>query len=297
MRVFVTGASGFIGSAVVLELVRAGHRVLGLARSDESARALEEARVEVHRGSLEDHDSLRAGAAKADGIIHLAFIHDFSRYETATRVDTEAISAMGAAFEGSDRPFVIASGLMGLVRGRVAMETDAVSSHSPRGCSEEVMLALAGRGVRTSIVRLPPSVHGLGDHGFVPHLIAMARKHGVAGYPGEGTNRWPAVHRLDAARLFCLALEKGIAGSVFHAVGDEGVPTREIAGVIGHRLGLPVVAKSSEEGRDYFGFLASFVRLDAAASSALTRERLAWDPVEPGLLVDLDSEHYFAVGA
>ncbi|RKH67058.1 SDR family oxidoreductase [Corallococcus llansteffanensis] len=296
MRVFVTGASGFIGSAVVPELLGAGHQVVGLARSEASARALEAAGAEVHRGSLDDLDSLRAGAVKADGVIHLAFIHDFSRFEASIRADTRAIEVLGAALEGSQRPLVIASGLLGLAPGRTAVETDPASP-SGRGVSEETMLALATRGVRTAIVRLPPSVHGRDDHGFVPHLIASARQKGVAVYVGQGVNRWPAVHRLDAARLFRLALERAPAGTRLHAVADEGVPTRDIANVIGRRLGVPVVSKAPAEAGDYLGFLGSFFALDAPASGAITREQLGWHPVEPGLLADLDSDHYFATGA
>ncbi|WP_375756392.1 SDR family oxidoreductase [Corallococcus exercitus] len=296
MRVFVTGASGFIGSAVVPELLGAGHQVVGLARSEASARALEAVGAEVQRGSLEDLDSLRAGAARADGVIHLAFIHDFSRYQDSIRADTRAIEVLGGVLEGSQRPLVIAAGLLGLAPGRIAMETDAASP-SGRGVSEETMLALATRGVRTSIVRLPPSVHGKGDHGFVPHLIASARQKGVAVYVGEGANRWPAVHRLDAARLFRLALERAPAGARLHAIADEGVPTRDIANVIGRRLGVPVVSKAPAEASDFLGFLGAFFALDAPASGALTREQLGWRPVEPGLLADLDSDHYFAVDA
>jgi nucleoside-diphosphate-sugar epimerase len=293
MRVFVTGASGFIGSAVVPELLAASHQVVGLARSDDSARALKAAGAEVHPGSLDDIESLRAGAANSDGVIHLAFIHDFAQFETSTRADARAIETMGAALEGSNRPLVIASGLLGLVQGRSSVETDPAPAGWPRGRSEEIMLELASRGVRTSIVRLPPSVHGKSDHGFVPSLIATAREKGVAAYVGDGASRWPAVHRLDAARLYRLALEHAPAGSRLHAVADEGVPTRDIADVIGRRLGLPVVAKSQDEAGGHFGFLGLFFGIDAPASSALTRRQLDWRPVEPGLLADLDSDHYF----
>jgi nucleoside-diphosphate-sugar epimerase len=294
MRVFVTGASGFIGSAVVPELLGAGHKVVGLARSDESARALEAAGAEVHSGSLDDLASLRAGAAQSDGVIHLAFKHDFSQFEASARTDASAIETLGAALEGSSRPLVIASGLLGLVMGRFSTEADPSPSGWLRGRSEETMIALAARGVRTSIVRLPPSVHGKGDHGFVPHLIASAREHGVAVYVGDGASRWPAVHRLDTARLFRLALESAPPGSRLHAVGDEGVPTREIADVIGRRLGVPVVSKSHNEAAEYLGFLALFFALDAPARCALTREQLGWRPVEPGILADIDSDNYFA---
>ncbi|GMU00456.1 SDR family oxidoreductase [Corallococcus caeni] len=296
MRVFVTGASGFIGSAVVPELLGAGHQVVGLARSEASARTLEAAGAEVHRGSLDDPDSLRAGAAKADGVIHLAFIHDFSRFEDSVRADARAIDAIGAALEGSQRPFVNAAGLLFLAPGRVVEETDAAAP-AGRGASEAKMLALAERGVRTSIVRLPPSVHGKGDHGFVPHLIASARRTGVAAYVGEGANRWPGVHRSDAARLFRLALERAPAGSRLHAVADEGVPTRELANIIGRRLGVPVASKTPAEAGDFLGFLGALFALDAPASSARTRELLGWRPEGPGLLADLDDEHYFAPDA
>ncbi|WP_223642079.1 SDR family oxidoreductase [Corallococcus sp. EGB] len=296
MRVFVTGASGFIGSAVVPELLGAGHQVVGLARSEASARALEAAGAQVHRGSLDDLESLRAGAAKADGVIHLAFIHDFSRFEDSVRADARAIEAMGAVLEGSHRPFVNASGLLGLRPGRTAVETDAAAP-TGRGGAEATMIALASRGVRTSIVRLPPSVHGRGDHGFVPHLIASARRKGVAAYVGEGANRWPAVHRHDAARLFRLALERAPAGSALHAVDDEGVPTRDIASAIGRRLGVPVASKTPAEAGEFLGFLGTLFALDAPASSARTRELLGWRPEGPGLLADLDDEHYFTADA
>ncbi len=296
MRVFVTGASGFIGSAVVPELLGAGHQVVGLARSEASARALEAAGAEVHQGSLDDPDSLRAGSAKADGVIHLAFIHDFSRFEDSVRADARAIEVIGAALEGSHRPFVIAAGLLGLAPGRTAVETDRAAP-SGRGAADAAMLALAERGVRTASVRLPPSVHGRGDHGFVPHLIASARRKGVAAYVGEGTNRWPAVHRHDAARLFRLALERAPAGSRLHAVAEEGVPTRDIAAVIGRRLGVPVASKTPAEAGDFLGFLGALFALDASASSARTREQFGWRPEGPGLLEDVDSDYYFAADA
>jgi nucleoside-diphosphate-sugar epimerase len=292
MRVFVTGASGFIGSAVVPELLGAGHQVVGLARSEASAKALEAAGAQVQRGSLEDLDSLRAGAAKADGVLHLAFIHDFSQYEASARTDTRAIEVLGAALEGSGKPLVNASGLVGIVRGRAAVETDAAEA-SLRGRSEEVMVALAARGVRTSVVRLPPSVHGKGDHGFVPALIGFAREKGVAAYVGDGSNRWPAVHRSDAARLFRLALERAPAGSRLHAVGEEGVPTRDIAGIIGKRLGVPVASKTQAEAGEYLGFLSRFFGVDSPASGARTRELLGWTPTGPGLIEDID-QNYFA---
>jgi nucleoside-diphosphate-sugar epimerase len=293
MRVFVTGASGFIGSAVVPELLGAGHQVVGLARSEGAARALAAAGAAVHRGSLDDLDSLRAGAAQADGVIHLAFIHDFSNYEASVGADRRAIETLGGALAGSERPLVIASGLAGLAPGRTAVESDPAPARM-RGLSEETMLALATRGVRTAIVRLPPSVHGAGDHGFVPHLINVAREKRVAAYVGEGNNRWPAVHRLDAARLFRLALERAPAGSRLHAIADEGVPTREIAAVIGRRLSLPLASRPLEEASAHFGFLGPFFALDAPASSALTRAQLDWHPTGPGLLADLDCDHYFA---
>lgn len=291
MRVFVTGASGFIGSAVVSELLREKNHVVGLARSDASAKALEAAGVEVYRGSLEDPDSLRAAVAKADGVIHLAFIHDFSRYEAAVRADMQAIEAMGEVLVGSHRPLVIASGLLGLSPGRMGVETDAPSK-SPRGRSEALLLGLAERGVRSSIVRLSPTVHGAGDHGFVPHLIAMARKHGVSAYVGSGENHWPAVHRFDAARLFRLALEQASAGTVLHAVAEEGVRTRDIAEVIGKRLSLPLVSKTAEEAPQHWGFLGPIFALDARASSAITQSRFSWKPAHPGLLEDLAADHY-----
>jgi nucleoside-diphosphate-sugar epimerase len=293
MLFFVTGATGFIGSAIVEELINAGHQVLGLARSDEAAKSLVAAGAGVHRGSLEDMESLRSGAAAADGVIHTAFIHDFSNYGPAAEADKRAIETLGGALSGSDRPLVVTSGsLLAQRQGPLATEEDAHNPNFPRK-SEEVALALAARGVHTSILRLPPSVHGNGDHGFVPRLISIASEKGVSAFIGDGLNRWPAVHRLDAAHLYRLILEKGTAGATYHGVADEGVQTREIAGAIGRGLNLPVVSKSREEAADHFGWMALFFGIDGPASSAQTQQQLGWRPVQPGLIADLKAEHYF----
>ncbi len=294
MRVFLTGATGFVGSAVTKELLSAGHQVLGLTRSEKGAAALTAAGAEPHHGTLEDLDSLRRGAETTDGTIHCGFVHDFSNFARSCEIDRAAIETIGAALAGSDRPFLNTSGLAGLSLGRPATEEDATAPNStPRAPAEGLTLGLATRGVRAGIVRLSPSVHGEGDHGFVPMIVGVAREKGVSAYIGEGANRWSGVHRLDAARLYRLALEKGTAGTRYHGVADEGVPTRDLAEVIGRRLDLPVKSISAEEAKSHFGWMAFFFAMNLAASSALTRERLGWQPTQPGLLADLDQEHYF----
>ncbi len=307
MRVFVTGASGWIGSAVVSELIGAGHQVVGLARSDASADALTAAGAEVHRGTLDDLDGLREGAAASDGVIHLAFNHEIAfsgNFQGAADADRRAVEAFGDALAGSDRPLLIASGTLGLAPGRVATEQDARELDDPavaalgpgprtRWGTAHLALSLASRGVRSSVVRLPPTNHGDGDNGFMATLVAIARDKGVSGFIGDGNNRWPAVHRLDSAHLFRLAREKAPAGSALHAVAEEGVPIREVAEVIGRHLDVPAVSIAPEDAAGHFTWLAGFLALDSPASSVLTRELLGWQPTHPGLIDDLDQGHYF----
>jgi nucleoside-diphosphate-sugar epimerase len=295
MRVFVTGASGFIGSAVVPELLSAGHRVVGLARSEASAKALAAAGAGVHRGDLNDLESLRSGAAESDGVIHLGFIHDFDHYDAALQTDRRAIETIGGALEGSGRPFVIASGTLGLAPGRVATEDIPFDlKMHPRLANAAFALTHAQRGVRVSFVRLSPTVHGEGDHGFVKRLVDIAREKGVAGYIGDGSNRWNAVHRLDAARLFLLAFQKAPAGAVLHAVAEEGVNGRTIAEAIGRKLGLHATSIAPDAAVAHFGWLGRFFAMDQPASSTSTRKSMGWNPTHPGLIEDLEAGHYFA---
>jgi nucleoside-diphosphate-sugar epimerase len=291
MRVFVTGASGGIGSAVVAELISAGHQVLGLARSETSARAVTAAGATALRGDLNDPESLRAGAAQSDGVIHLAFGNDFDNFAKSVAEETLAVETFGAALEGSGRPLIIASGTPA-VPGRASTEQDPTPTDGPiggRGRNAQTVLDLAAKGVRSAVVRLPRSVHARGEgYGFASVLIGAARRTGVSGYVGDGSQRWPAVHRLDAARLFRLTLEQAAPGTVAHAVADEGDTMRAIAEVIGRKLGVPAAAVPAEN----FGFLGSVFGVDQPASSALTRERFGWQPTHPSLLQDLEAGNY-----
>ncbi len=292
MRIFVTGATGFIGSAVVAELIGAGHQVVGLARSDSSAQALAEAGADVHRGGLDDPDGMRQAAETSDGVIHLAFHHDFNEFAKGAELDRRAIEALGETLAGTDRPLVVAGGILWLRPGETLTEEYPAPPDLPR-FSEGAALAFADRGVRAVALRLPPSVHGDGDHGFVPRLIEVAREKGVSAYPGDGANRWPAVHRLDAARAFRLAVESAPAGSVLQATDDDGVPVRAVAETIGKHLSLPVASVAPEAAYDHFGWIGPLFSVDAPATSTTTRKLLGWQPTHAGLLDDLDAGHYF----
>jgi nucleoside-diphosphate-sugar epimerase len=302
MRIFVTGASGWIGSAVVTELLGASHEVVGLARSDASAERLEALGATVQRGDLDDPEGLARAAADSDGVIHLAFPHAVGgNFAAAGAADRRAVEVMGAALAGSDRPFVVASAMIGLAFGRPATENDGLVA-SPavraipagaRAATALLALSLRGIGVRSSVLRFARAVHGEDDHGFMATLVGVARERGVAAYVGDGSSRWSAVHRSDAARLACLAVEGAPPGSVLHAVGDEGVPFREIAEAIGRQLGIPTTSLAPEEAAEHFGFMAQFVALDSPVTATITRELLGWEPRGPGLLEDLGQDHYY----
>ncbi|MDN3059755.1 SDR family oxidoreductase [Streptomyces sp. SRF1] len=321
MRVFVTGATGFIGSALVKELVDNGHEVLGMARSDAGAARLSSVGARVHQGDLEDVDSLRRGAAQAEGVIHLAYVHGIGSVGLGARVrillggspsgiptrfaaagasaDRRAIEVFGSVLTATGGPLVVAFPTMTLAAGHLVTERDAPDATSPgaaRIASETATLALASHGVRASVVRIPPTVHGEGDKAMVPRLIAAARKKGVAAYVGQGSNQWSAAYRSDVARLFRLALESGSPGARYHAVGEEGVPMRSIAELIGSRLGVPAKSLTQEEAAGHFGWIAPFVARDNQVSSALTRKELDWTPTGPDLLTDLDRAAYFTAG-
>ncbi len=295
MRVFLTGATGWVGSAVLSELLAAGHDVLGVARSDEGAETLARAGVAVHRADLAEPERFAAGARACDGVIHTAFNHDFSQFAANIETERRAVQAMLDALAGSGKPLVVSSGVALLAPGRTATETDHQATEGPaagRALTEELVVAAAARGVRTSVVRLAPTVHGAGDHGFTPRIVAAAREHGVSAYVGDGANRWPAVHRSDAARLYRLALERAAPGSRLHAIAEEGIAMRTIAETIGEGLGLPVRSLTAEEAPAHFGFLAMFVGLDIPASSQITREALGWRPAGPDLLTDIRENGY-----
>lgn len=299
MRIFVTGATGLVGSAIVTELLGAGHEVVGLARSETTARTLAARGVTAHRGSLTNLPALRAGAEQADAVIHTAFVHDFARFEAAVAIDRDAVETFGAALAGTGKPLLITSGTPGPVNGDPSTEdTVPAQTGSPvlgRFVTEQRALSYVDEGVRVSVVRLPRSVHGAADrHGFVPSLIAAAREKGVSAYVDDGETRWCAVHQLDAAHLYRLAVENGVAGARWHAVADEAIPTRALAETIGRRLGVPVRSIPAEAAVEHFGFLGGILATDQATSSVRTRQRLGWEPTRDGLLADLEQGHYFA---
>jgi len=295
MRIFVTGATGWIGTAVTGELLDAGHDVVGLARSDASARTLAARGATPLRGTLDDLGTIKDATAAADGVIHLGFVHDFDRFAESGRIERAVVETIGDTLAGSDRPFLLAAGVAGLTPGRVATEDDvtgAVGPDAPRGGSEALALSFADRGVRSVALRFAASVHGIGDHGFVAELARVARERGVSGYLGDGANRWPAVHRSDAARLVRLALDDAPAGGVVHAVAEEGVATRDIAEALGRSLDLPVGPVDPADAAEHFGWIGRFFALDAPTSSALTRERYGWTPTGPTLLDDIAAGGY-----
>ncbi|RCK53792.1 3-beta hydroxysteroid dehydrogenase [Thalassospira profundimaris] len=293
MRVFVTGSTGFVGSAVVQELMARGHQVLGLVRSSTSARALAQTGAEVHRGDLTDRESLRKGAAECDAVIHTAFNHDFSKFAENCEHDRQVIAEMGAVLAGSSRPLIVTSGIGLIATDGIATEEHQVSSKIPRVASEQATLALREKGIRASLMRLPPSVHGAGDHGFVPILIGLARQKGMAAYIEDGQNLWPAVHRFDAAKAYCDAIEAHDPLPVYHGVGEEGIAFKDIASAIGAGLKLPVNSLTREEASDYFSWFLHFAELNVRASAAMTIGHLGWKPVGPGLLEDMRDTDYF----
>ena len=295
MRVFMTGAAGFIGTVTTKELIANGHQVMGLARSDENVVALEKLGAEVHRGSLQDLESLKRGASNADGVIHLAFIHDFSKFAENGQIDKRAIEAMGDVLAGTNKPFIVTSGTGLISPGKVTTEDmrPAANAFAPR-VSEQAGMAYASRGVRAMAIRLPQVHGGDGKAGLITYLLDIARQKGVAPYVGDGSDRWPSAHRLDVAHLYRLALEKGAADAAYHAVAEEGVPMRQIIEVIGRALNVPVISIKKEEAGDYFGPLAMFAGLDMPASSAKTQAELGWKPTQIGLIADIGQPNYFA---
>jgi len=291
MKVFVTGASGFIGSAVVKELISSGHQVIGLARTEASAKSVSDAGAAVIMGSLEDLDILRQGALQADGVIHTAFIHDFTQYAKANDTDKAAINAMGEALTGTNKPLVVTAGILGLPNTNGIITEDNAAQNSPRS-SETSAMALAAKGVNISVVRLPPSVHDKGDKGFVPFIIQQARKNRMSAYPAAGNNRWPAVHRLDAAKVFVLAVEKAAKGALYNAIGDTGIEVKRIAGLISEKLNLPIVSLSGEESKKHFEWMSSFIGFDSPATNFKTKEQLGWKPAQMGLLEDMQQNYF-----